>query len=90
MHRNESEITYTVNLPAKHSDGPAWLIDPRTQPLQSVAPSKIIKIENEKLSKIFEKDTAGGMMFFKRLAGAVVQRLIHNYELFSLKGALRT
>jgi hypothetical protein len=29
------------------------------------------------------------MMFYKRLAGAVVQRLIHNYEAFLSEGSLK-
>jgi CRP-like cAMP-binding protein len=86
----KAEITYTVNLPGE-AFGWTGLVDrpAYTATAECVAPSKVIKIENERLNKLFDKDTAGGMMFFKRLAGAVVQRLIHNYEAFLSEGSLK-
>jgi hypothetical protein len=60
-----------------------------TATAECASPSKIMKVNNESLYKIFEKDTASGMMFYKRLAGAVVQRLILNYEAFISQGSLR-
>ena len=86
----KAEITYTVNLPGE-AFGWSGLVD---RPVyiataQCAAPSKIVKIQKERLNKIFEKDTASGMMFFKRLAGAILQRLIHNYQAFVSEGSLK-
>ena len=86
----ESEITYTVSIPGE-AFGWAGLVDRPTYTATAncVFHSKVLKIDNEELSKIFEKDTASGMMFFKRLAGAVVQRLIYNYESFLSERSLK-
>jgi len=86
----KSEITYTVSTPGE-AFGWTGLVDRPTYTATAncVTHSKVMKIDNEKLSKILEKDTASGMMFFKRLAGAVVQRLIYNYESFLSEGSLK-
>ena len=86
----KSEISYTVNIEGE-AFGWTGLVDRPvyTATAECGAPSKVMKIENRSLYKIFEKDTAGGMMFYKRLAGAVVQRLIHNYEAFISEGSLK-
>lgn len=86
----KSEISYTVNMEGE-AFGWTGLVDRPvyTATAECGAPSKVMKIENARLYKIFEKDTAGGMMFYKRLAGAVVQRLIHNYEAFISEGSLK-
>jgi CRP/FNR family cyclic AMP-dependent transcriptional regulator len=85
-----SEITYTVSIPGE-AFGWTGLVDrpTYTATAKCVFHSKVMKIDNEKLSKIFEKDTASGMIFFKQLAGAVVQRLIYNYESFLSEGSLK-
>ena len=51
-------------------------------------PSKLIKIETDKLDKIFEKYPASGLIFFKRLAKLIGERLITTYNtlLSSYKG----
>lgn len=86
----KAEISYTVNIPGE-AFGWTGLVDRPvyTATAECGTPSKVMKIENESLDKIFQKDTASGMMFFKRLAGAVVQRLIHNYEAFISEGSLK-
>jgi CRP-like cAMP-binding protein len=86
----EAEIDYTVNLPGE-AFGWTGMVD---RPVyvasaECVAPSKVVKIEKDSLNKIFEKHPEMGMMFFKRLAGAVVQRLIYNYETFLSEGSLK-
>ena len=43
-------------------------------------PSKLIKIETEKLDKIFEKYPATGLIFFKRLSGIIGERLTRTYN----------
>ena len=46
-------------------------------------PTKLLKIEVGKLQKIFEKDTANGFIFFKRLAGTLGNRLLQTYKQIS-------
>lgn len=86
----KSEITYTVSTPGE-AFGWTGLVDRPTYTATAncVFHSKVMKIDNEKLSKILENDTASGMIFFKRLAEAVVQRLICNYESFLAEGSLK-
>jgi len=43
-------------------------------------PSKLIKIETEKLDKIFEKYPTTGLIFFKRLSGIIGERLTRTYN----------
>ena len=51
-------------------------------------PSKLIKIETDKLDKIFEKYPASGLIFFKRIAKLIGERLVRTYDtlLSSYKG----
>ncbi|MEW6139041.1 MAG: cyclic nucleotide-binding domain-containing protein [Thermodesulfobacteriota bacterium] len=86
----QSEITYTVSVPGE-AFGWTGLVDrpTYTATAQCVFHSKVVKIDNDKLLKILEKDTASGMTFFKRLAEAVVQRLIYNYETFLSERTLK-
>ena len=48
---------------------------------QCVFPTKVAKIRNEVLTRILERDTASGMVFYKRLAKLIGNRLIHCYQL---------
>ena len=43
-------------------------------------PSKLIKIETEKLDKIFEKYPSTGLIFYKRLSGIIGERLTRTYN----------
>jgi CRP-like cAMP-binding protein len=54
--------------------------DTYTSSAECVAQSKLIKIEREKLNKVFEKHLDDGVVFFKRLAGVIGQRLINSYN----------
>jgi CRP-like cAMP-binding protein len=51
-----------------------------TSSAECLAPTKLIRIEKEKLEKIFEKDLASGVIFYKRLAGIIGERLINSYR----------
>ena len=44
-------------------------------------PCNLIKIETEKLDKIFEKYPASGLLFFKRVAKLIGERLIRAYHM---------
>jgi len=44
----------------------------------------LLKIDVEKLQKILEKDPANGLIFFKRLAGTLGDRLLQTYKMISV------
>lgn len=56
---------------------------------ECLTPCKLIRIEKEKLAKILEQFPRDGMTFYKRLAAAVVQRLMDNYHTFLSEGGLK-
>lgn len=86
----EGEIDYTANRPGE-AFGWTGLVDRPTYVATATCttPCKLIKIENEKINQVLAKDPASSAGFFKRLAGAVVQRLIDNYGTFLTQGSLR-
>jgi len=51
-----------------------------TASAECLDPSKVIKIEKGNLNRVFEKDPASGMLFFKRLAGIIGERLTSSYS----------
>ena len=55
-------------------------LDRYTASAECVVPSTLIKIEKERLNKMFEKHLADGVIFYKHLAGVVGQRLINSYN----------
>ncbi len=77
----QGHIVYSLTDPG---DALGWssLVgrDTYTASAECLAQSKLIKIEREKLNKIFEKHLADGAVFFKRLAGLIGQRLINSYN----------
>jgi CRP-like cAMP-binding protein len=77
----EGHITYTSNAPGD-SFGWSSLVDRDvyTTSAQCAQPTKVIKIEKGKLQKIFDKDRFSGLMFYKRLARIIGDRLINNYN----------
>jgi CRP-like cAMP-binding protein len=46
--------------------------------------TNLLKINVEKLQKILEKDPANGLIFFKRLAGTLGDRLLQTYKMISV------
>jgi CRP-like cAMP-binding protein len=44
------------------------------------APTRLLRIEKEELDKIFEKHSASGLLFFKRLAAVIGKRLVSSYH----------
>ncbi|HTY24274.1 MAG TPA: cyclic nucleotide-binding domain-containing protein [Desulfomonilaceae bacterium] len=82
----EAEIDYPVSSPGE-AFGWSSLVgrDLYTAQAECQTACKLIKIEGESLQKIFNKHPESGMIFFKRLAGAIGQRLIHTYNAFLLR-----
>jgi CRP-like cAMP-binding protein len=84
------EIDYTANRPGEAFgwtgmvDRPAYVAT-----AQCSTPCKLVKIEKAKLNEALSKDPASSAGFFKRLAAAVVQRLIDNYGMFMTEGSLK-
>jgi CRP-like cAMP-binding protein len=85
----EGRIDYTASLPGEAFGWTGMVDRPGyVATAECVTPCKVIKVEKAKLNQVLEKDPASGMIFFKRLAGAVVQRLIDNYGAFLSEGSL--
>ncbi|MFH0957229.1 MAG: cyclic nucleotide-binding domain-containing protein [Pseudomonadota bacterium] len=86
----EAQIDYTVNR-AGEVFGWSSMVDRKfyTTTAKCVIPTKVAKIGKEKLYQILEKHPRDGAIFYKRLASAVVQRLIDNYSAFLSEGNLQ-
>jgi CRP-like cAMP-binding protein len=86
----EGEIDYTVSK-AGEVFGWSSMVDRDyyTANAVCVMPIKVAKIEKDALNKVFDKHPRDAAIFFKRLAGAVVQRLIDNYNSFLSGGSLK-
>ncbi len=46
-------------------------------------PTKLLKISKDEFYKVMEKDPANGLIFFKRLAGMIGNRLLMSYRMNS-------
>jgi hypothetical protein len=45
-------------------------------------PCKLVRVEKEPLLALLENDLASGMVFFRRLASTIGQRLVNTYNTF--------
>lgn len=86
----EGEIDYTASQPGE-AFGWTGMVDRPTYvaTAECLTPCTLARIEKGKLNAILETDPRSGLLFFKRLAGAVVQRLIDNYGTFISEGSLK-
>jgi CRP-like cAMP-binding protein len=86
----EAEIDYTVNQPGE-SFGWSCLVNRECylSRAECVAPTKVYKIPKEKLDELFSRHPQSGPTFYKALAGALMQRLIYNYDAFLQQGHLK-
>lgn len=77
----KGRITHLVSNPGE-AFGWSSLVgrDTYTASAECLAPCKVVKIEKEKLNKVFENDPASGLVFFKHLAGIIGERLISSYS----------
>jgi hypothetical protein len=48
-----------------------------------MTPVRLLRFDRDKVLKIVEEDPANGLVFFKRLAGILGNRLLHSYEMIS-------
>jgi CRP-like cAMP-binding protein len=54
-----------------------------TASAECMTPAKLLRFDQEKILKIIENDPANGLIFFKRLADILGNRLLHSYEMIS-------
>jgi CRP-like cAMP-binding protein len=54
-----------------------------TASAECMTPVKLLRFDREKVLKITEEDPANGLVFFKRLAGILGNRLLHSYTMIS-------
>ena len=54
-----------------------------TASAECMTPAKLLRFDQEKVLKILEEDPANGLVFFKRLADILGNRLLHSYEMLS-------
>ena len=86
----EAQIDYTVNRVGEVF-GWSSMVDRKsyTTTAKCVTPTKVAKISRKNLIQILEKHPRDAAIFYKRLAAAVVQRLIDNYSAFLSEGNLQ-
>ena len=77
----KGRITHLVSNPGE-TFGWSSLVgrETYTASAECLAPSKVIKIEKENLNRVFENDPASGLLFFRRLAGIIGERLMGTYS----------
>jgi CRP-like cAMP-binding protein len=87
----QGEIDYTVSNSGE-AFGRSSLVDRDvyTARAECMSRSSIIKIEQEKLNHILAKHPEDGLKLYRRLAGALGQRLIHMYNAFLAAQAAQT
>lgn len=72
--------SYLVSKPGE-AFGWSSLVDRETYTAsaQCLKPTKLIRIERKVVNKIIEKDPASGVIFYKRIAALIGQRLLYSY-----------
>lgn len=77
----EGHITHIVS---KRGEAFGWssLVDRDvyTASAECSAPTKVFKIPREEMNRILDNNPVDGLIFFKRLAGIVGERLINSYN----------
>ena len=77
----EGYMTHAVSNPGEVFGWSSLLQDGfYTASAERSVPTKVLRIEREKLNKIFESHPLIGMSFFRRLAGVVGKRLTISYR----------
>ena len=78
----KGHIIYTINNPGEVF-GWSSLVehDVYTASAECTLPSKLVKVEKARMNKLLEKHQADGLIFFRRLAGIIGQRLMSNYNM---------
>ena len=74
------QVVHIVNRPGE-SFGWSSLVgrDAYSTTAECAIPTKLRKLHKEDLQKLLEKDPANGLIFFRRLAGMLGERLLESY-----------
>jgi CRP-like cAMP-binding protein len=76
------QVAHTVSNPGEAFGWSSLVERPGyTASAKCVAPTRVIKIGRQNLNRIFERDPASGLMFFRRLARVISQRLVDTYKM---------
>jgi CRP-like cAMP-binding protein len=83
--RETGQVVHTVSRPGE-AFGWSSLVGRAvySASAQCVIPTKLIKIDRDHFQVILEKDPGNGLVFFKRLAGALGERLISSHSALGL------
>jgi CRP-like cAMP-binding protein len=54
-----------------------------TASAECMTPANLLRFDQEKVLKILDEDPANGLVFFKRLADILGNRLLHSYKMIS-------
>lgn len=78
--RDTGQVVHTVSRPGE-AFGWSSLVGREiySASAECVQPTKLLKIDREDFQEILEKDPINGLSFFRRLAGALGERLINSY-----------
>ena len=78
--RDTGQVVHTVSRPGE-AFGWSSLVgrDVYSASAECVESTKLLKIDREDFRKVLEKDPTNGLSFFRRLAGALGERLINSY-----------
>ena len=78
--RDTGQVVHTVSRPGE-TFGWSSLVgrDIYSASAECVQPAKLLKIDREDFQEILRKDPINGLSFFRRLAGALGERLINSY-----------
>ena len=76
---------HTITMASNPGESFGWSclvgFDSYTATAECLMPCTLAKIEKEKLLALLEKDPASGLLFYKRLAFAIGQRLVNTYNM---------
>ncbi len=77
----QKRLSFSVNQPA-NVFGWSALVEPNqyTATAECVKESKVIKLDGDRLMRLFEKHPSEGLKVMKRLAGVIATRLVNSYE----------
>ncbi len=82
---NVGGTAHTVNIACNPGESFGWSclvgFDTYTATAECLMPCKLYKIGKDKINKLLDKYPASGMLFYKRLAGAIGQRLVNTYNM---------
>ena len=78
--RDTGQVVHTVSRPGE-AFGWSSLVgrDVYSASAECLESTKLLKIDREDFRKVLEKDPTNGLSFFRRLAGALGERLINSY-----------